>query len=328
MNRIIVWFVDNPVAANLLMAVLVVGGLLALTTIRLEEFPQIEIPMVSVSVAYLGAAPEEVAEGVCIRIEEAVEGTENVEKIRSTAVEGTCGVAIELTTGADTKVALDEIRNRIDAITTFPVETEKPVVSRAIMRSGVLDIALSGVADERTLKVLAQQVRDDLAAMDGVSQVSLSYVRPYEISIEVSEETLRRHGLSLNQVAMAVRRSSLDMPGGSLKTEGGELLLRSKGLAYRGGDFEEVVVLTRPDGTNLTLGEIASVRDGFRDDDLRAQFNGEPAVMISVARVGDEDTLEIAAKVKAYVATAKSRLAEGISLTFWMEVGVSLQARF
>ncbi len=327
MNRIIVWFVDNPVAANLLMAVLVVGGLLALTTIRLEEFPQIEIPMVSVSVAYLGAAPEEVAEGVCVRIEEAVEGTENVEKIRSTAVEGTCGVAIELTTGADTKIALDEIRNRIDAITTFPVETEKPVVSRAIMSSDVLDIALSGVADERTLKVLAQQVRDDLAAMDGVSQVSLSYVRPYEISIEVSEETLRRHGLSLDQVAMAVRRSSLDMPGGSLKTEGGEILLRSKGQAYRGGDFEEVVVLTRPDGTSLTLGEIASVRDGFRDDDLRAQFNGEPAVMISVARVGDEDTLEIAAKVKAYVATAKTRLPEGISLTIWMDEAVSLQAR-
>ncbi|MEE9282316.1 MAG: efflux RND transporter permease subunit [Myxococcota bacterium] len=327
MNRIIVWFVDNPVTANLLMCVLVVGGLMALPGIRQEEFPSIDMQVIRIGVAYLGAAPEEVAEGVCVRIEEAIEGAENIERIFSTAVEGQCGVMVELITGSDTNAALDEIKNRIDGITTFPEETEKPVISRLIMMSDVLKLAISGDADERTLKVLGQQVRDELAALDGISQVQLSYTRPYEISIEVSEETLRRHGLSLDEVARAVRRSSLDMPGGSIKAVGGEILLRSKGQAYRGGEFEDVVVLTRADGTNVTLGEIAQVRDGFRDDDLRASFNGEPAVMIKVLRAGDEDALDIAAKVKAYAARAQAGMPEGITLTIWQDEAANLRAR-
>ena len=327
MNRIIAWFVDNSVAANLFMCVLVVGGLLALPAIHLEEFPSVDTKVIQVTVEYLGAAPEEVSEGVCVRIEEAIEGAEGIDTIRSTAVEGVCAVIIELVESADSSDALDEIKNRIDGIDTFPEETETPVVSRLLMKMLTLQIAVSGDADEHTLKYLGQQVRDDIAALDGVSQVSLSFVRPYEISIEVSEDTLRRHGLTLDQVAQAVRRSSLDLPGGSLKTRGGEILLRAKGQAYRGGEFEEVVVLTRPDGTNVTLGEIAEVVDGFRDDDLKAYLDGKPAVLIRVERVGDEDTLEIAAKVKAYLEQARTRMPEGIELTIWSDRAADLEAR-
>ena len=327
MKRIIAWFVDNSVAANLFMAVLVVGGLLALPAIHLEEFPSIDTKVIQVTVEYLGAAPEEVSEGVCVRIEEAIEGAEGIDTIRSTAVEGVCAVIIELAENADSSDSLDEIKNRIDGIDTSPEETETPVVSRLLIKMLSLQIAVSGDADERTLKILGQQVRDDIAALDGVSQVSLSFVRPYEISIEVSEDTLRRHGLTLDEVARAVRRSSLDLPGGSVKTRGGEILLRAKGQAYRGGEFEEVVVLTRPDGTNVTLGEIAEVVDGFRDDDLKAYLDGKPAVLIRVERVGDEDTLQIATAVKAYLEQARMRMPEGIELTVWSDRAADLEAR-
>ena len=327
MSRIIAWFVDNSVAANLFMCVLVVGGLLALPAIHLEEFPSVDLKVIQVTVEYLGAAPEEVSEGVCVRIEEAIEGAEGIDTIRSTAVEGVCAVIIELLESADSSDALDEIKNRIDGISTFPEETETPVVSRLLMKMLTLQIAVSGDADERTLKHLGQQVRDDIAALNGVSQVSLSFVRPYEISIEVPEDMLRRHGLTLDQVAAAVGRSSLDLPGGSLKTRGGEILLRAKGQAYRGGEFEEVVVLTRPDGTNVTLGEIAEVVDGFRDDDLKAYLDGKPAVLIRVERVGDEDMLEIAAAVKAYLEQARTRMPEGIELTIWSDRAADLEAR-
>ena len=327
MSRVITWFVDNPVAANLMMAVIVVAGLLTLFSIRQEEFPAIDTEMVMISVAYLGASPEEVEEAVCVRIEEALEGTPGIDRIVSTAVEGTCGIYVELLEGTDGNWALSEIESKVNGITTFPEETEKPVVSYLVVQHDVLRIALSGDAEERTLKVLAQEMRDDIAALPGVSQVSVNYTRPYEISIEISEQMLRRHGLSFDQVAAAVRNSSLDLPGGSVKTEGGEILLRSKGQAYRGDEFESIVVLTHTDGTSVTLGEVADVRDGFRDDDVRAYFDGRPAVMVQVNRVGDEDILDIAEVVRPYVAEARKRMPEGIQLTVWSDEAESLRGR-
>ena len=327
MSRVIAWFVDNAVAANLLMAVLVVAGLLTLLSIRQEEFPSIDTEVVLINVAYLGATPEEVEEAVCVRIEEALEGTPGIDRITSTAVEGTCGVAVELLEGTDGNWALSEIESKINGIATFPEETEKPVVSYLMIQHDVLRIAISGEAEERTLKVLAQELRDGIAALPGVSQVSVNYTRPYEISIEISEQALRRHSLTFDQVATAIRNSSLDLPGGSVKTEGGEILLRSKGQAYRGDEFESIVVLTHPDGSSVTLGELADVRDGFRDDDVRAYFDGRPAVMVLVKRVGDEDILEIAEHVHAYVAEARKRMPEGIELTIWSDEAAGLRGR-
>ncbi len=327
MKRIVSWFVDNPVAANLLMAVLVVSGGLTLVSIRQEEFPSIDTEIVTVSVTYLGATPEQVEQAVCVRVEEAIEGTAGVDRITSVAVEGVCAVTVELAEGTDGNWALSEVESKVSAIATFPAETEKPLVSYLVMTHDALRIAVSGDVGERTLKVLAQELRDEIAALPGVSQVAVSYVRPYEISIEVSEQALQRHGLTFDQVASAVRDSSLDLPGGSLKTEGGEILLRSQGQAYRGDEFESIVVLTHADGTTVPLGEIGDVIDGFRDDDTRAFFDGEPAVIIQVNRVGEEDVLEIAEVVRAYVEEARMRMPEGVSLTIWSDEGESLQAR-
>ena len=327
MKRVIAWFVDNPVAANLLMAVLVVGGLLTLPTIRQEEFPSIDLEIVQISVAYLGAAPEEAEEAVCVRIEEAIEGTPGIDRVTAIAAEGACAVMVELVTGTDTNWALSEIENKVDGIATFPTETEKPVISYLVIRGNVLQIAISGDAGERTLKVLGQRTRDEIAALPGVSQVELKYVRPYEISIEVSELALRRHGLTFDQVAMAVRNSSLDLPGGSVKTAGGEILLRSKAQAYRGEEFEAIVVLTRPDGTTVTLAEIARVVDGFKEEDLLAFFDGKPAVVVTVYRVGEEDILEVADAVTAWVERARASLPEGIEMIIWQDEAQNLRDR-
>ena len=208
MRSIIRWFVDNPVAANLLMMVLIVGGLISLSNMRQEEFPDVELGTVSVSVPFRGATPEEVEQGVCIRIEEALEGTEGIQKMTSTSSEGSCSVSLELFSGTDEIRALNDIKGKVDSINTFPEQTERPIVSLLSSVQQVSDIVISGDADERTLKTLAQQMRDELAALDGISQVSMQYVRPDEISIEVSEDVLRRYGLTLDRVAQAIRRSS------------------------------------------------------------------------------------------------------------------------
>ena len=327
MNRVIAWFVGNPVAANLLMMVLVVGGAATLPGIRQEEFPNIDLEVVRVTVEYLGAAPEESEEGVCIRIEEELEGIDGIDNVSSLAVEGACVVSAELVLGTDGNATSAEIKNRVDAITTFPAETEKPIVSQLVMTNLAMQLAVVAHADERTLKALAQDVRDEVVALDGVSQVDIDYARDFEISLEVSEGALRRHGLTFDQVAQAVRRASLDMPGGSVKTRSGEILLRTKGQAYVGSEFEDIVVLTRADGTTVSLGEIADVRDGFADADLYARIDGEPAVLVNVRRTGDEDTLDISEKVKAYVAKKRESLPPGVELVVFDDQSDDLVAR-
>jgi multidrug efflux pump subunit AcrB len=327
MHKVIAWFVHNSIAANLLMAILIVAGLLALPTIHQEEFPNLELDAVSVAVPYLGAAPEEVEEAVCIRIEEAVEGTEGINKIRSSASEGVCSVVIELVEGVYKTKVTNDIKSQVDAIDSFPGETEKPVTTEMSIRARVMDIAISGHADERSLKLLGQKIRDDIVALPAVSQAQLLYARPYEISIEVSEQTLRQYGLTLQEIGEAIASGSLDVPGGTLKTEGGEILLRTKGQSYVGRDFEKIVVLSKTDGTSVTLGDIATVVDGFEDSGVKARMDGEPSVGILISRVGKEDTIEIADQVKAYLEQARQRVPEGIELTLWVDESQDLVDR-
>ena len=327
MERIIAWFVGNPVAANLMMFMMIVTGLLGVASINQEQFPNIDPRAITVSVPYLGAAPEEVEEGVCIRIEEVLKSTDGIEKLNTFASEGHCMVTMELTDDVDAASALNEIKSQVDGINTLPVETEKPVVSKFTLFKSVMRIALSGNTDERALKELGKTMRENIAALPGISRVDLSYVRPYELSIEISEFDLRRYGLTLDGVARLIRSSSLDMPGGTIKSEGGEILLRAKGQAYWGEQFENIVVFTRPDGTKLYLSDIATIRDTFEEGDLRARFNNQPAAIVQVWQVGKEDAIEIAATVKDYLATARTRLPEGITATIWSDEAAELEQR-
>ncbi|MCY4120223.1 MAG: efflux RND transporter permease subunit, partial [Acidobacteria bacterium] len=326
-NGGIAWFARNPVAANLMMVFIMVSGLIATTTVKEEVFQEVELDRISIQVPYLGAAPEEVEEGVVIRIEEAIQGVDGIKEIQSTASEGNASVMVELELGADARRVVDEVKNNVDAITTFPIETEKPIIREMTARNQVTDISISGETDIFALKALAERVRDELTAMPEITQVDVVSAPPYDISIEVSEVALRRHGMTFDQVADAVRRSSLDLPGGSVRTDGGEILLRTIGQAYRGNEYEDLVLWTRADGSRLRLGDVATVVDGFAETDQQARFDHEPTVLVSVFRTGDQSALDIAAAVNGYVERTRPRLPEGISMTLWQDQAEVLDAR-
>ncbi|MBW2278651.1 MAG: efflux RND transporter permease subunit, partial [Deltaproteobacteria bacterium] len=313
MNRTIAWFAENHVAANLLMALLLVGGLFTLPGIRQEVFPELDLPAIVVSATYPGASPSEVEEAVCVRIEEELQGLQGIKSLHSTAKENRGSVAVELLAGEDVRKRMDEIRARVDAIDTFPDEVEKPVIKQIDIRFQVVNVAVHGDVDEWTLTRLGQRARDEIAALPGVTDVELVATRPYEISIEVSENALRRHGLTFDDIARSVRRSSLDLPGGSVKTESGEILIRTKGQAYSGRDFENIVLVSRSDGTRLTLGGIATVVDGFEEADSLTLFDGQPSVLVQVFRVGNQSAIEIASTVRGYLDRVGDRLPEGVS---------------
>ncbi len=327
MKSMIEWFARNSVAANLMMAFIVASGILATTTVREEHFPEMALDRIHVEVPYLGAAPEEVEEAVNVRIEEAIQGIDGIKRIQSTAAEGMGTVTIELELGADARRVMDDVKSRIDTITTFPLQAEKPIIRELTIRQQVVDIAVSGDIDPFTLKQVAERVRDDLAAIPEITHVDLVSAPPYEISIEVSEDDLRRHGLTFDQVANAVRRSSLDLPGGSVRTERGEILLRTIGQAYRGAEYGSLVLWTRADGTRLHLDDVATVVDGFEETDQYARFDGEPAMMVSVFRTGEQSAIELAALAGEYVEEAQARLPEGVALTIWQDAGRLLDSR-
>ena len=327
MNRAIMWLAGNPVAANLLMVLIVVSGLMAAATISVEVFPEVELDRISIRVPYLGAAPEEVESGVVIRVEESIQNVDGIKEIVSTAAEGSASIIVELELGADQQQVFHEVTNNIQEITTFPIETERPVVRELATRSKVMDIAIAGDTDVAVLKTIAERVRDGLVAMPDVSQVEIVSVPQYEISIEVSEVALRRHQITFDQVANAVRRSSLDVPGGSLHTERGEILLRTVGQAYRGADYEKLVFWTRPDGTRLLLSDVATVVDGFAETDQQARFDQVTAVTVSVYRSGEQSALDVAAAVRDYVERAEAWLPEGITLTVWQDETQALSDR-
>ncbi len=327
MKNAIEWFARNSVAANLLMVLIMGGGLFLVSSIRLEVFPEFSSDVINISMVYRGAAPEEVEEAICVRIEEAVQGLDGIDRITSTASENRGTVNIEVESGTDLRTLLDDVKARVDAITTFPAETEKPIIREITNRRQVINIAISGPADEQTLKTIGEQVRDDIATLPGITQVDLASVRPHEIAVEVSENDLRRYGLTFDEIATAIRRSSLDLPGGGIRTQSGEILLRTKGQAYRGQAFESLVLRTRPDGTHLRLGDVATVIDGFAETDQSAQFDAEPTAIVQVYRVGDQNALHITEKVKAYIDEAQARMPDGIKLTVWADFSRILSGR-
>ena len=321
------WFVHNKVAANLLMLLVLIGGVISMLRMRQEVFPDIDTGLITVRVPYRGASPEEVEEGVVVRLEEAIAGIEGIKRIRSVAAEGEGTVMVELEDYVDERRVLNDIEAAVNRIETFPQEIEEPIISQASRRVQVISIVLYGEVPERTLKELAERMRNELTAMRNISQVELSGVRRYEISIEVSEEALRRHGLTFEQVATVVRQSSLDLPGGSIETEAGEILLRTKGQRYSGRQFEDLILITRNDGTVLRMGDVGRVMDGFEDSDIAAFFDGKPAAVLKVFRVGEQDALDVAATVKRYLEEQRELLPYGVSTDFWFDRSRYLEER-
>ncbi len=321
------WMTRNHVAANLLMLVLVVGGLIHGRGLKQEVFPEVSLDRIQVAVAYPGAGPEEVEEGILLQIEENLTGVDGIKELRSRAGEGFGTVTAELVPGEDPDQLLQEIKSEVDRIVTFPQDAEKPVISKLLNRREVISLVVYGELGEHSLREQAELIRDELLGLPGITQVDLSGVRPYEIAVEISEETLRRYHLTLEQVAARLRRASLDLPGGLVKTEGGQILLRTKERRYLAPEYADTVVLVQPDGSQVRLRDIAQVREGFRETDEFARFDGHPAAMVRVFRVGEQKPTEIARTVREFVAARQAALPPSIRLATWNDTSENLQSR-
>lgn len=326
-GNIIAWFAHNSVAANLLMAALVVGGIWSTLSITKEVLPRLELDSINVTVPYRGGTPKDVEQGVLIKIEEAIEGVEGVEEVIATATEGSGTVRIDVLEEYDVLEVLDEIKSRVDGIATFPAETERPVYQRIQSDQDVIFISVFGQVPERTLKEVARQLRAEVVALPEVARAELLGDRPYEIAIEVREETLRAYGLTLAEVASAVRASSLDLPGGRIEATGGDILVRTVGQAYVGRDFRDIVVRSNPDGSRIVLDDIAEINDGFVERDFFARHNGQPAIAIQVQSVGDEDALAAAEAAKRFVDERMQTLPDGVNVAWWLDTSYYLADR-
>lgn len=322
------WFARNSVAANLLMVTIIMGGVMALKDgVRLEVFPFSDPDTVTVSVPLRGATPEDVELGVAVRIEESVTDLEGIDKITSRSVEGSTQVSIEIDADYDPRELLDDIKSRVDAINTFPADTEKPVISLSTRRWAVISAVVAGDYGEDEIRMYAERVRDDLLRIEGITQVDLGSVRQYEIAIEASADRLREFDVTLDDISRAIRSSSVDISAGNVRTDGGDVLIRSKGQAYRRGDFEEIVVKTNQDGSIVRVSDIARVLDGFVEESMRTRFNGKYAAFVDVGRVGNQSAIEISDKVKAYIDEHQGELPVGMELAYWDDDSERLKDR-
>ena len=327
MRRLISATVHNSVAANLLMLVIIVVGGMSAYNLRRETFPQISFDIIQVRTIFPGATPEEIEESVVVKIEEAIQSVEGIQDLFSQARESSGVVLARLKPGTNNRRALEDIQSQVEKIDTFPEDAEPPQYEELSERRKVINIAIYGEQPERTLKEVATRVRDDLLASEFISQIRLVGTRDYEISIEVSEESLRRHGLTFEEIRRVVQRSSLNLPGGSIRTPTQDIVVRTAGQRYTGLEFALLPLLTRDDGTVVTLDEVARVSDGFVDAWRIGRFNGTPSVLVSVYRTSEEDALIISDAVRAYVAEQAPRLPEGLSMSVWADDSAVTKSR-
>ncbi|MCG8688699.1 MAG: efflux RND transporter permease subunit [Desulfobacterales bacterium] len=321
------WSVEHRVSVNLIMVFLIVAGLFTAINMKREMFPQFSLDMIDISVEYPGASPDEVEEGICIKIEEQLKSLEDIKTMYSTAIEGHGSVTLELSAGTNINEKLDEVRTEIDLIDSFPQEAEDPVVVEIKNNEPAIYVAVYGDVEERLLRDTAERIRDDLVEFDEISLASLVGVRDFEISVEISEEELRAYNLSFDDVARAVGTGSLELPGGRIKTPGGEFLVRAKGKRYTGEEYAQIPLVTKEDGTVVRLGDVAQVIDGFEDTDVKPRFNGQPAALVVVNRTDSQDTIAISNKVLAYMDKIKGDLPKGVTLGHWYNMADLVQER-
>jgi len=318
---------DNHVAANLLMIALIIGGLVSAFKIKQEVFPEFALDIVKVTVAYPGATPEEVEEGIILAVEEEVRALENIDRVTSIALEGRTTIIAELVTGVDANYMLQEIKSAVDRITSLPEDAERPVISLQSRRREVIRLALTGNFDDRTMYDMASHMRDELADLPEITQVELRGVREPEVSVEVPRHRLRAYGLTLGDIAGAIREQSVDIPAGGIKTKGGEVLLRTKERRDYAGEFAGISLVSRKDGTEVKLGDIATIREGFAETDKEAYYNGKKAVLINVFRTGEETPNEISEAVYDYITYIKPSLPPGMDLAAYRDRSELYQQR-
>ncbi|MGD8448833.1 MAG: efflux RND transporter permease subunit, partial [Desulfobacterales bacterium] len=310
----IAWMAGHSVTANFLMLVLLVGGVFLGTRIKKEVFPYFELDRVQITVPYPGASPQEVERGIILAIEEAVQGLEGVHEVRSSAREGAGTVTVEMIEGENLQRLAQDIQSEVDRITSFPEEAEEPQVVIVSRKRYVVSLALYGDQSEGVLREYAEYLRDRLLQDPGITQVELTGVRNYEISIEIPQNTLRSHNLTLEEVAQRIGRTSVELPGGAVKTPGGDVLVRVKERKDYGHEFGKIPIITANDGTQVLLEDIADIKDGFEETDNSATYNGKPTVMIEVYRVGDQTPVSVSNAAKRVVAEVNRELPASLAI--------------
>ncbi|PWS56140.1 efflux RND transporter permease subunit [Pseudoalteromonas sp. meg-B1] len=324
---LIAWFARNPVAANLIMIFVLIGGLLTALTIRKQAFPQFESNWVSIQAIYPGAAPQEVEEGITIKIEENLEGTEGIKRLITYSNRGYAQAWVEIEEKYDAKEALDEIKAQVDSINTFPAGMERPVVQREKFQQEVMILALYGDMSYYQLKELGNDIKDELQNLPHVNLVDFYSGLDYEIGIEISPDKLREYGLTFRDVSNAVQSFSTNMSAGQIRSDTGYISMRVEKQAYRGGEFEKLPLITLPDGAQIKLGDVATINDGFEEGLLYSKYNGKNSLSFEIDASKDQDITVVAKVLKKYLADKADQLPAGVKLSPIVDLTYYLEGR-
>jgi len=289
---------DNHVTTNLMMLLILLIGGISITSLKTEIFPEIDMDKVSVLVKYRGASPDEIEKNIIIKIEEAISAVDGIKDFSSLAAEA-----------------------------SFPEDAERPEIKLLTRKMPVIQLVLSGDIEERVLTTLGEKVKDELLQLKNITQVGLSGFKNYEISIEVPEEKLKEYNLNFDKIALAVKTGSMDLPGGKVTTENGEISIRTKALGLTKEDYENLIISTDEAGNKIQIKDIAKVIDGFEESDLVSYFDSNPAKILTVYRVGDQDPRKVAQSVKDYINNNQYKLPKGVSMSFWRDDSKLLKAR-
>lgn len=319
MQRIIAWWVHNPVAANLLMIGILLSGILGLQVMEKEAFPQVKINQAAIDIAWPGANPQEVEEQIIARIEQSLENVDQVYHYYSTATEGMANIRVSTYPNNDINDFINDVKNAVDAARSLPRDIESPRVQRLQNRREMIRVAVHGDVSERELTRLAEQLKDEIAGLPYVSTVSLFGTRNEEVTIELSEAAMRRYGLSFEQVANAIRGNSVNLSSGRVRTETGDVQLRARNLADTQTDFEQIVIRQTSEGAVVRVGDVATVIDGFEENEILATMNGQPAVLLQVLETDTMQVVKASEAVREWVEQTRPKLPRGIDLTLWFD---------
>jgi len=327
MRRVIEAFAGNTVFANILLLLIFLAGGLSLVSMNREIFPEFSMDMISISVPFPGADPEEVEEGISQKIEEALETVDGIKQYTTKSQENVSQTQIEVNENYDVNEVLDQVRSKVDGISTFPVDAEKPIISEIILKESVAVIYLAANMSERRLKEWAENIKDEIKQLPAISQVAVFGARDYEISIEISEERLREYGLKFEDISKAIRNSNLNLSGGTIRSEGEEIRIRTVGRKYTGESLANIVVLARPGGEIVTLDRLATIKDDFSEDMIKASVNGKRSVFLIVQKTKEEDAIVISRTIREFVKQKQKELPDEINLKILYESTDMLRAR-
>ena len=328
MRGIVTWFVKNSVPANLFMFFLIFGGFfVSYPTMKSEFFPIPDLSTITISVPYPGASAKEVESSISSKIEDRLQGISNIKKLRSYSLEGAGLVTIQVFDSGEIDTTLDDVKTIMDGISTFPQNSEAPVVSKLEPTEKVLDVIVYGDVDERVLLNITKQVNKEMKELSEVSFTEINGDRDKEITIEVSEKNLEKYNLSFDQITMAINAGSIDLPGGLLSSKSGDLLIRTVGQSYNANEYEKIVIKGQPDGSQLLLKDIATITDGFIDVESYYRWDGVKAMFISANLVGDQDVLVAAEQLRKYVKSKQLDMPPNVSIDYWYDQARYLQDR-